>query len=149
MPQIEEQEETQVVGDVLEDPGSLTVIDKPKRGRPKGKKNGTKKHKVDPTPKAEPYVDPDKEGARKAGLRLGQYKVLRYIAKRPEGSEGATYDDIKGATGYYQSLTADLRAGKEGSTTEKGYTKEVTIEVAGKTKVAFTATAKGRKLFSK
>jgi hypothetical protein len=157
---------------VLEEPIESTATApapkaEPKKAAPKKttepKKPAPKKHAVDPAPKkagdkakkegtgrkSSSYADADREKAKNLGLRLSQFKVLQFLCNSPEKSPPRTYADIKGGTGYYQSLTADCRAGKEDSLCDKGYAKEFMIDVDGRQVVAFAATAKGRQAVAK
>lgn len=91
----------------------------------------------------------DREAAKKAGLTLVHYRILRALNRF---KDGLSYRGIQKHTGYYSILTAQLRAtsGRENEHEGSlGAQKLVREEVDGDNVLHFVITAKGVKALEK
>lgn len=133
---------------------------KPRAKKPKAKKPAEKKAekkvkrgRLQTQAKKKTWSDKetqkDRELAKRVGLTLIQFRVLRALAGDQDG--GMSYRDIERKTGYYPMLASILQPHiDENSLGAKGLTRSVTIESdAGREVVAFVITSKGRKLLDK
>lgn len=117
---------------------------------PKAKKTPTKAVKATngKTPvkitRTEAQVTQEREAAKSLGVTLVHYRILKALSKA--STDGLGYRGIEAKTGYYSTLTAELRPEHEGSLGALGLVKVSLIEDKG---LMFALTAKGRKLISK
>lgn len=117
---------------------------KPTTPAPTAPKPSTKPQSAVPSKDATPA---EVAAAQKCGLKVPLYRILACLA---DGKE-RTYRQIEAKTGYYSTLTAQLRVSHLGSLGNEGYVTEQDLEepATGKNKLHFTITKKGLALLKK